>query len=108
MTVIQGERTITDPEQVVLESEPFRRLSYTWPSSTPDWAQAHGLCGEEFAAVSREPPSRVSLDLEPEGPLVRLTVVHDGFGPDSSAITSICRAWPQVLSALKSLLETGE
>src|ERR1700759_2449094 len=30
--------TIADPEQVVLESEPYRRLSYTWQTATPEWA----------------------------------------------------------------------
>ena len=32
--------TITDPEQRVLEADPFRRLAYTWHSYTPEWAQA--------------------------------------------------------------------
>jgi DNA-binding transcriptional ArsR family regulator len=31
--------TITDPEQVVLEAEPFTRLSYTWHTLTPEWLQ---------------------------------------------------------------------
>src|ERR687885_1873149 len=30
--------TIDDPEQVVLESEPYRRLSYTWHTLTPELA----------------------------------------------------------------------
>ena len=33
---------ITDPEQVVLISEPFRRLSYTWHTFTPELAERFG------------------------------------------------------------------
>jgi Activator of Hsp90 ATPase homolog 1-like protein len=29
--------SISDPEQVVLEAEPYRRLAYTWHSFTPEW-----------------------------------------------------------------------
>lgn len=29
---------VSDPEQVILESDPYRRLSYTWHSFTPGWA----------------------------------------------------------------------
>src|SRR4051812_28607430 len=32
--------TIADPEQRVLESDPFRHLSYTWHSFTPEFAKA--------------------------------------------------------------------
>jgi hypothetical protein len=39
--------------------------------------------------------------------MVKLTVVHDGFEPGSAVITMISRGWPQVLSSLKSYLETG-
>ena len=35
--------TITDPEQRVLEADPFRRLAYTWHSYTPEWAKAMGI-----------------------------------------------------------------
>src|SRR5579862_4514685 len=30
--------TIADPEQVVVEADPYRRLSYTWHTFTPEWA----------------------------------------------------------------------
>lgn len=63
MPVIQGERIITDPEQVVLESDPFRRLSYTWHSFAPEWARADGLSDEEFAAVFPRTAVPVSFDL---------------------------------------------
>src|SRR5580698_291296 len=31
--------TITDPAQVVLEAEPYRRLAYTWQTVTPEFAK---------------------------------------------------------------------
>jgi uncharacterized protein YndB with AHSA1/START domain len=33
--------TIADPAQVVLESEPYRRLAYAWHTFTPAWAKTH-------------------------------------------------------------------
>ena len=39
---------------------------------------------------------------------MKLTVVHDGFPPDSRAAELVSNGWPQVLSGLKTLLETGE
>src|SRR5215510_5864335 len=37
---------IVDPEQVVLEADPFRRLAYTWHSYTDDWARAYDIDDE--------------------------------------------------------------
>src|ERR1700754_2162661 len=34
---------IADPGQVVLESEPYRRLTFTWHTFTDDWAKASGI-----------------------------------------------------------------
>jgi hypothetical protein len=39
---------------------------------------------------------------------VKLTVVHDGFEPGSSLAEMVSYGWPNVVSSLKSLLETGE
>ena len=33
---------ISDPESVVLESDPYRRLSYTWHTMTPELAEKFG------------------------------------------------------------------
>ena len=67
--------TIADPEQVVLESDPFRRLSYTL-------AHLHARAGRvarpdrarRAARLAAEPRSKVTFDLEPVGELVKLTV----------------------------------
>jgi uncharacterized protein YndB with AHSA1/START domain/DNA-binding transcriptional ArsR family regulator len=100
--------TITDPEQVVLEAEPYRRLSYTWHTFTPELAQALGFGGELQGKISAEPRSRVTFELEPAGQLVKLTVIHDGFEPGSTVAGMVSHGWPQVLASLKTLLETGQ
>jgi uncharacterized protein YndB with AHSA1/START domain len=95
----------SDPEQAVLEADPYRRLAYTWHAFTPEWNAT--LSDELLAKIATEPRSHVSFELEPHGELVKLTVVHDNFEPGSSVAEMVSGGWPIVLSALKSLLETG-
>jgi uncharacterized protein YndB with AHSA1/START domain len=99
---------VSDPGQVVLESEPGRRLAYTWHSFTPEWAAEVGM-DEATAGIWRsEPRSKVTFDMEDVGKgVAKLTVVHDGFPPGSSVLQAISEGWPAVLSSLKTLLETG-
>jgi DNA-binding transcriptional ArsR family regulator/uncharacterized protein YndB with AHSA1/START domain len=96
---------IADPEQVVLESDPPRRLSYTWHSFTPEWAAAHGYDDEHLRRLTSEPRSRVTFEIEPAGEQVRLTVIHDDLEPGGLVLESIRMGWPLVLSGLKTLLE---
>jgi uncharacterized protein YndB with AHSA1/START domain/DNA-binding transcriptional ArsR family regulator len=100
--------TIADPEQVVLESEPYRRLAYTWHTFTPAWAEAVGRSDELLAKVAAEPRSRATFEIEPLDELCKLTVVHDGFEPGSTVLELISGGWPRIISQLKTLLETGE
>jgi DNA-binding transcriptional ArsR family regulator/uncharacterized protein YndB with AHSA1/START domain len=108
MTWQQNGVTISDPEQVVLESQPFRRLSYTWHSITPEFADAVGLGADVLAKSASERRSRVTFDIEPIGRLVKLTVVHDDFDPGSLVREMVGEGWPHLLSDLKTLLETGQ
>jgi hypothetical protein len=39
---------------------------------------------------------------------VKLTVIHDGFEPGSTIVQMVSMGWPDVISSLKTLLETGE
>jgi hypothetical protein len=43
---------ISDPEQVVLEAEPYSRLSYTWHAITPELAKRFGWDDELLARLS--------------------------------------------------------
>jgi uncharacterized protein YndB with AHSA1/START domain/DNA-binding transcriptional ArsR family regulator len=99
---------VTHPEQVVLEADPPRRLSYTWHTFTPELARAAEVDEDRFAAAAAEPRSRVVFELEPAGSAVKLTVIHDGFPEESTAAQLVTNGWPRVLSRLKTLLETGE
>lgn len=96
-----------DPEQVVLESDPPRRLSYTWHTFTTTWAERVGIAEELRARLAAESRSRVTFEIEPEGALVKLTVVHGGFEPGSTVRAMVGEGWPLVVSSLKSYLETG-
>ncbi|MFD5802913.1 ArsR/SmtB family transcription factor [Streptomyces sp. NPDC127020] len=99
-----------DPGQVVLESDPHRRLSYTWHTFTPEWAEANGIDGETLAKLSAERRSKVTFeieDLEGSG-TVKLTVVHDGFEPGSTVREMVQHGWPALVAGLKTLLETGD
>ena len=99
---------IDDPAQVVLESEPYVRLSYTWPTFTPEVKELHDIPDDVFDRLLKEPRSKVTFEIEDLGEIVKLTVVHDGFEEGSAALTLVSEGWPKVLSGLKSLLETGE
>jgi len=88
-------------EGEVLECDPPRRLVQTWKA----------LFGPEFEP---EPPTRLTWEIEPEGEITRLTVIHDVTdAPSTAAVVSgeIAEAgggWAWVLSSLKTLLETGQ
>ncbi|CAN5499882.1 SRPBCC family protein [soil metagenome] len=82
-------------ECVILESDPPRRMSYSWQSVfDPD--------------MKKEKPSRVTYILEAQGDNVKLTVTHEGFAEGSKTLPSVSFGWPIVLSGLKSILETGK
>jgi uncharacterized protein YndB with AHSA1/START domain/DNA-binding transcriptional ArsR family regulator len=102
----RGDVHNSHPEQVVLEADPYRRLAYSWHTFTPEWNTT--LSDEVLTQASAEPRSRASFDIEPQGELVKLTVVHDNFEPGSIVAEMVSKGWPLVLSALKTLLETGE
>src|SRR5262249_25082735 len=57
--------------------------------------------------VKREGTSRVTWDIEPlGGDSCRLTVIHDQLR--DGAHSEVYGGWPQILSGLKTLLETGD
>lgn len=106
-----------DQGKVVLESDPYRLLTYSWHTFQPEHAAHFGWTDEEFAERAREPRSKVSFRIEPGGNgvrAVRLTVVHDDFEPGSVMYQAISGqldgsgGWPELLANLKTLLETGE
>ncbi|GAA5054913.1 DNA-binding transcriptional ArsR family regulator [Thermocatellispora tengchongensis] len=105
-----------DLGQVVLEADPHRRLSYTWHGFQPEHRELFGWSEERFAELLKERRSKVTFAIEPvrDGELVKLTVIHDGFEPGSemyraiSGASEVSGGWPELLSDLKTFLETGE
>ncbi|GAA3384884.1 MULTISPECIES: SRPBCC family protein [Streptomyces] len=105
--VERGART-HDPEQVVLDCVPDRRLSYTWHTFSPQWAASAGIAEELRAELAGEPRTRVTYEIEPVGDtLARLTVRHEGFTPGGTLQRMCSGAWPMLVSSIKTLLETG-
>jgi uncharacterized protein YndB with AHSA1/START domain len=78
----------------ILEVEPLRRIVIRWQN-------------ERIPELAAEGPSRCTIELEPKGHAVKLTIRHELERPDSKLITSVSGGWPLVVSNLKSLLETG-
>ncbi len=76
-----------------LEIEKPRRLVQSFNALWSDDVKAAGT-------------SRVTYEIEPVGDSCRLTVTHDQLPDDASG--ELYGGWPMILSALKTLLETGE
>ena len=76
-----------------LEVHPPRRLVQSF---TARWSEE----------AEREGSSRVTWEIEPIGDSCRLTVTHDELREDANP--ELYGGWPQILSGLKTLLETGE
>jgi uncharacterized protein YndB with AHSA1/START domain len=79
----------------ILEIDPPRRMVIRWQNEWKPELKAEG-------------PSRCTIELEPTGNAVKLTITHEIERPDSKLITAVSGGWPLVVSNLKSLLETGE
>ncbi len=107
VTLADGTR-IADPAQVIVAADPYRRLAYTWHTFSPEWAAHYNIAEDDRAAWASEPRSTVTFDIEEQGPLCKLTVLHDGFEAGSGVLAGISQGWPLVLAALKTLLETGD
>src|SRR4051794_14742805 len=100
--------TIADPEQRVLESDPFRHLSYTWHSFTPEFAKAVDIDEARRARIATEKRSHATFDIEDADGITKLTVLHQFFEPESEVVKMVSQGWPRVFAGLKTLLETGE
>ena len=90
--------TIADPEQVVLESEPYRRLVLHLAHVHAGVGRGYGISEDFSGQLAAERRSKVTFDIEPLGQMVKLTVVHDDFDPGSVVLEGVSRAgrpsWP--------------
>jgi uncharacterized protein YndB with AHSA1/START domain len=78
----------------VLEFEPPRRLALKWRN-------------EFMPELTEEGFSQCLFELEPLGEAVKLTVTHSIPVDGSKLIKAVAGGWPQILSNLKTLIETG-
>jgi uncharacterized protein YndB with AHSA1/START domain len=79
----------------IVEIEPERRLVIKWRNQFRPELHAEG-------------DSRMTMEIEKQGEMVKLKIVHEIDRPDSKFIEAVSNGWPLILSGLKSLLETGE
>lgn len=81
----------------LLEVDPPRRLVQTFEHEYSE------QCGG-----GPDDRSRVTWEIDPKGDVCKLTLIHDGWQRESKSYQSAGGGWPMILSALKTLLETGE
>lgn len=91
--MVSGDGQITDAGEII-ESEPPRRLVIRWRhEKNPD--------------LKAEGESRCTIELEPSGTAVKLSITHTIEREPSKFIAAVSAGWPRIVSNLKSLVETG-
>lgn len=86
--------TLSDTGEI-LEFEPPRRIRMKWRNEFRPELKAEGVAS-------------CTIEIEPYGSAVRLTISHTIERPESKFIQAVSGGWPKILSNLKSLLETGQ
>ena len=91
--MVSGEGKLIDAGEVV-EADPPRRLVIRWRNQfRPE--------------LKEEGDSLCTMELEPSGSAVKLSITHSIEREGSKFIEALSGGWPKVISNLKSLLETG-
>jgi uncharacterized protein YndB with AHSA1/START domain len=78
----------------ILEAQPPRRLAIRWQHQNKPELKAEG-------------DSLCTIELEPIGTAVKLSITHTIEREPSKFIEAVSGGWPKILSNLKSLLESG-
>jgi len=91
--MVSSDGGITDAGEIV-EAEPPRRMVIRWRH-------------EKVAELKAEGDSLCTIELEPSGAAVRLSITHTIEREPSKFIAAVSNGWPGIISNLKSLLETG-
>jgi uncharacterized protein YndB with AHSA1/START domain len=91
--MVSGDGRILDAGEIV-EAEPPWRLVIRWQNQNKPELKAEGA-------------SRCTMELEPSGTAVKLSITHTIERDPSKFIAAVSGGWPKVISNLKSLLETG-
>ncbi len=91
--MVSSDGGVIDAGEIV-EANPPMRLVIRWRhQKNPDLAaEGDSLC---------------TMELEPSGAAVKLSITHTIERESSKLITAVSGGWPKIVSNLKSLLETG-
>jgi uncharacterized protein YndB with AHSA1/START domain len=91
--MVHSNGSISDAGEIV-EAVPSKRLVIRWRHlSKPELnAEGESLC---------------TIELEPSGSAVKLSITHESEHEGSKLIEAVGGGWPKVISNLKTLLETG-
>ena len=79
----------------ILEAEPMKRLVIKWRNEFRPELKVEGY-------------TRCTMEIEQDGDIAKLSIVHEIDMADSKTIAAVSGGWPRILSNLKTLLETGE
>jgi len=85
---------VTDAGEIE-EFDPPKQLVLKWRNEFRPELKAEGF-------------ARCTISLEPISDAVKLTITHTIDRADSKLIEAVSGGWPQILSNLKSLIETGK
>jgi uncharacterized protein YndB with AHSA1/START domain len=91
--MVSGEGKVSDAGEIV-EAEPPRRLVIRWQN-------------QKKPELAAEGESLCTIELEPSGTAVKLSITHTIECEPSKFIAAVSGGWPKIISNLKSLLETG-
>ena len=91
--MVSSDGSVSDAGKIV-EAEPPRRLVIRWQHQKKPELKAEG-------------ESLCTIELEPSGTAVKLSITHTIEREPSNLIAAVSGGWPKILSNLKSLLETG-
>jgi len=91
--MVSPDGAITDSGEIV-EAEPPRRLVIRWQHQMRPELKAEGA-------------SLCTIEIEPDGGAVKLSITHSMERDPSKLIAAVSGGWPQILSNLKSVMETG-
>ena len=91
--MVSGDGSVTDAGEIV-ESQPPRRLVIRWRH-------------EKYPELKAEGDSLCTMELEPSGSAVKLSITHSLEREPSKLIQAVSGGWPKIISNLKSLLESG-
>ena len=91
--MVSADGGITDSGEII-EAKPPMRLVIRWRH-------------QKNSELTVEGDSLCTIELEPSGTAVKLSITHTIEREPSKLIDAVSGGWPKIMSNLKSLIETG-